>query len=77
MFKQGKYAQVLSSPPNEQMLVLDLETQNWLGIVKNNVLNVFDIYIQVFILDSYGIWCHSIDQWRNTSTYTYFSDPVS
>lgn len=62
MFKQGKYAQVLSSPPNEQMLVLDLEPQNLLGIVKNNVLNVFDIYIQVFILDSYGIWCHSIVQ---------------
>lgn len=48
------------------MLVLDLEPQNWLGNLKNNVLNVFDIYIQVFILDSYGICCHSIVQWRNT-----------
>lgn len=33
------------------MLVLDLETQNWLGIVKNNFLNVFGIYIQVISLD--------------------------
>lgn len=33
------------------MLVLYLETQNWLGIVKNNFLNVFGIYIQVISLD--------------------------